>query len=353
MTNLEKLRLQMAEKAIDAFLATNEQTIFYLSDLSFSDGCILVCSDKAYLVTDFRYLEAAERKAGDRFTVVTPKSQLAFLDEVLKEHGVTRLGMEDDSLTQARYTRYASVFSSELVPFSASLSALRAVKSEEEIRRIAEAQRLTDEAFTHILGFLQKDRTEIEVALELEFFMRKNGAQGTSFETMAISGTESALPHGKPRNVTLEKGFLTMDYGCVLDGYCSDMTRTVVIGQADAEMRQIYDTVLLAQKRALSAICAGISGKAVDFAARDTIDKAGYSRAFGHSTGHGVGLYVHEAPRLSTASADILLPGHVVTVEPGIYLMGRYGCRIEDMVLVTADGCRNFTKSTKELIEIL
>ena len=199
------------------------------------------------------------------------------------------------------------------------------------------------------------DRTEIEVALELEFFMRAHGSEGTAFETIAVSGTNSSRPHGTPRDVKLEKGFFTMDFGARVDGYCSDMTRTVVIGKADEEMKRLYNTVLLAQTSAIDALRAGMKCFDADKVARDIIENAGYKGCFGHSLGHGVGLFIHETPRLSPASAEseLLLPGHVVTVEPGIYIEGKYGCRIEDMVTVLADGTiHDFTQSPKELIEL-
>jgi len=196
---------------------------------------------------------------------------------------------------------------------------------------------------------------EIDVALELEYFMRREGAQSIAFHTIAVSGSASAVPHGVPRNKVLEKGFLTMDFGARFGGYCADMTRTVVIGRADAEMKRLYHTVLQAQQTALDMAACGVSCWALDLAARSIIDGAGYEGCFGHALGHGVGIAVHEEPRLSSkAPAETLLErGHVVTVEPGIYQKGRYGCRIEDMIAVMPDGrVHNFTKSTKELIEI-
>ena len=194
--------------------------------------------------------------------------------------------------------------------------------------------------------------TEIEVAAELEYFMRKSGADGFAFETIAVSGVSSSLPHGTPKNVKLRPGFLTMDYGARVGGYCSDMTRTVVIGKADAEMKKLYNTVLSAQQAALDFLRAGVDCAAADKVARDIIDKD-YEGAFGHSLGHSVGLFIHESPNLSSRSVGrILRGGEVVTVEPGIYLSGKYGCRIEDMVLITENGIENFTKSPKELVEI-
>ena len=195
--------------------------------------------------------------------------------------------------------------------------------------------------------------TEKEVALELEFFMRREGAERASFEIIAVSGASSALPHGKCRNQKLSSGFLTMDFGCTVGGYCSDMTRTVVIGKADGEMKRLYQTVLDAQMAALAQIGPGKTGAEIDGIARSLIDNAGYMGAFGHGLGHGVGLYIHEAPSLSARAAEYKLQkGNVVTVEPGIYLMGKYGCRIEDMGAITANGFDNFTHSTKECIEL-
>ena len=196
------------------------------------------------------------------------------------------------------------------------------------------------------------DMTEIEVALELEFFMKRSGAESLAFETIAVSGDASALPHGKPRNLKLLPGFFTMDFGAVVDGYCSDMTRTVIIGRADDEMRRLYSTVLSAQREALDVICEGMECHLVDTIARNIINGSGYSGCFGNGLGHGVGMYIHEAPRLSPRGDAKLRAGQVVTVEPGIYITGKYGCRIEDMVAVTTNGCRNFTKSPKELIEL-
>jgi Xaa-Pro aminopeptidase len=235
------------------------------------------------------------------------------------------------------------------------IDGLREFKDADEIETIAKAQDLADAAFEHIIKVMTPNMTEIEVALELEFFMRKNGAKATSFETIAVSGSASSLPHGVPRNVKLQAGFLTMDYGALYGGYCSDMTRTVVIGKADSDIKKVYDTVLEAQTRALDAAANGERGCfKLDKIARDVIENAGYKGCFGHSLGHGVGMYIHEAPRLSFAVAQDkrLEVGNVVTFEPGIYIPGKYGCRIEDMAAITESGIYNFTKSKKELIEL-
>ena len=212
-----------------------------------------------------------------------------------------------------------------------------------------------DFAFAELVKRINPNMTEIEVAAELEYLMRRAGASGFAFDTIAVSGDASALPHGTPRNVKLKPGFLTMDFGAKYKGYCSDMTRTIVIGKADNEIKKLYNTVLEAQRLGLAAIKAGADCKECDDAARNYIDSfKEYNGAFGHSLGHGVGLFIHESPRVSKVGAGRKLRvGEIVTVEPGIYLYGKYGCRIEDMVAVTENGCYNFTHSTKELIEII
>jgi Xaa-Pro aminopeptidase len=256
-------------------------------------------------------------------------------------------------MTVETFHRYVTALVTPMVPLGDLLAQMRAVKTEEEIGYIKKAQSIADAAYSHILKVLTPTVTEKEIALELSYFMRRNGAEGDSFDIIAVSGAASALPHGKCRNERISKGFLTMDFGCRYHGYCSDMTRTVCIGKADEEMRRVYQTVLAAQREALSVIRAGETGAFVDGIARQYITARGYGNAFSHSLGHGVGLYIHELPTLSSRSnASLLVSGNVVTVEPGIYLAGKYGCRIEDMGVVTADGFDNFTKSNKELIEL-
>ena len=265
--------------------------------------------------------------------------------------------MEETCVSLADHQRFCNAFDGcELISGASEiLKELRAVKTDEELRRITEAQRITDAAFLHILEFISPERTEKEVALELEFFMRKSGAEGVAFDTIAVSGASSSLPHGIPSDRKLQGGFLTMDFGAKYMGYCSDMTRTVVIGKADEEMKLVYETVLKAQTAALNGIHGGMSCRDADALARDVIREAGYGASFGHSLGHGVGMFIHEFPNLSPRAAEssTLKTGHVVTVEPGIYLEGRFGCRIEDMIAILSDGSvHNFTKSPKELIEL-
>lgn len=358
MTHLEAFRHKLSGKA-DAALISSPQNQYYLSHFPYEDGYLLILSDAAYLLADFRYAEAAKQQADRDFTVVERKG-LNMMSEILallQYHNAKTLLLEEQNVTLATHARIAGTLTGiELCTGAgALLSELRMRKDAEEIAIIGEAQEITDAAFTHILTYLHEGLREIDVALELETFMRRQGADGISFDTIAVSGSASSLPHGVPRACTLEKGFLTMDFGARYRGYCADMTRTVVIGRADDDMKHLYNTVLSAQRAALAAAKSGMSCNALDKVARDIIYDAGYQGCFGHSLGHGVGIDVHETPSVSPSSKpeSLLLPGHIVTVEPGIYIEGKYGCRIEDMIAVLPDGkIHNFTKSDKELIEI-
>ena len=353
MKKIELLRSSMRDEGIDALLVYDELNQRYLSDFAFSDGFLLIKQTEAYLVTDFRYFEMALKQADTYFTVLMPDDRRKFLDEKLTEGDVGTVGFEGNFVSYALYHSLCEKNPSvRFVNIGNMIEKLREVKNEDELEKIAMAQEITDKAFSHLLSVIYPNMTEIDVATELEYAMRKNGAEAFAFETIAVSGDASALPHGKPRNVKLKAGFLTMDFGAKLDGYCSDMTRTVVIGTADAEMKKLYNTVLTAQKSALDFIKAGALCAEADGVARKIIEKD-YPGTFGHSLGHSVGLYIHEEPRLSArAGQRALRVGEVLTVEPGIYIYGKYGCRIEDMVAVTEHGCTNFTHSTKELIEI-
>lgn len=357
MSHLESVKKLLPEDS--ALLVTSEINQRWLTGFAFTDGYVLVTHNKSYLLTDFRYIEAARAKADKGFCVVMPDNSTVFgeLGRLFKDEKVNRAAIEDATLSVSAAERLKSEFPE--IAFagggSSLLDELRRIKDGGEIEKMKAAQALTDAAFEHILGYINYDRTEIDVALELEFFMRSHGAEGTAFETIAVSGSASSMPHGVPRPVKLEKGFLTMDFGAKYDGYCSDMTRTVVIGKADDEMKRLYNTVLAAQTAALDAAFAGERERfKLDFIARDLIDNAGYRGCFGHSLGHGVGMYIHEAPGLSTRApaGALLVPGDVVTFEPGIYLSGKYGCRIEDMAAVTENGIYDFTQSPKQLIEL-
>lgn len=360
MSRLEKIRALMSERGLDAVILSSTINQSYVSGFDYTDGYVLIFPDNAILVADFRYVEAAEKTVDkhDFEVVMSRGSMLGFTCDIILDKKSKRVAFEENSLSVSRFSKLHSALGKEvtLVPVASEmLERLRAVKDGGEIEKIARAQSITDLAFNHILKFIKPDMTECEVALELEYFMRRNGASGMAFDVISVSGDASSLPHGVPRNKRLEKGFLTMDFGAMADGYCSDMTRTVVIGRADDEMNRLYNTVLKAQSEALDFIRAGVPCRAADKVARDIIDSAGYEGCFGHSLGHGVGKFIHENPRLSSSAAegDVLVVGNVVTVEPGIYISGKYGCRIEDMVAITENGVLNFTSSPKELIEII
>lgn len=355
--HLNRFREILKLRGIQAALITSEVNQSWLCGFDFTDGYVLVTKEQAYVITDFRYAEAAKAKADRSFEVIVPDGMLAKIAALLKEHGENRMFFEETTLSVETLEKLkeklpdVKLFSGA----SAIIDGLREIKDADEIKKIAKAQDIADAAFSHILTFISPNMTEIDVALELEFYMRKNGASATSFDTIAVSGQASSLPHGVPRNVKLEKGFFTMDFGAVYQGYCSDMTRTVVLGKADAAMKKLYNTVLEAQRAGLAAARPGVGCREMDQAARDIINKAGYKGCFGHSLGHGVGKYIHENPRVAPGAPEdsVLRPGHVVTVEPGIYVEGKYGCRIEDMIVITEDGSRNFAHSPKELMELL
>ncbi len=354
MTKLEKLRRQMKAEGLDAVIVYDELNQRYLSDFAFTDGFLFVTLDSAYLITDFRYYEMALRTASGGFKVLTPEKRSDFIEEIISSEGIKTVGFEGDFLSYARYVALKAAHPTvKFENIGGMIEGIRQIKTPEEIEIMQKAQNITDKAFEHILKVLDPARmTEKDVAVELEYAMRKNGADGFAFDTIAVSGDASSLPHGTPRDVKLKRGFLTMDFGARFDGYCSDMTRTVVIGKADSDMKKLYDTVLSAQTAALDHLRAGVDAGEADKVARDIIN-VDYDGAFGHSLGHSVGLFVHESPRLSPKSFGYKLrEGEILTVEPGIYLFGKYGCRIEDMVKIEEGGVYNFTHSPKSLVEI-
>ena len=355
MSRLDEFRGKLREKGIDGAIIFNELNQYYLSGFSFTDGLLLITQKSAELITDFRYYEMAQKGADPAFTVSTPESKDEYINGVILRDEVKTLGFEGDFLSFNTYNTYKERYPSvEFVNIGDTIEQLRQIKSADEIAIIQKAQDITDAAFSHLLGVINVNMTEIEVAAELEYFMRKSGADGPSFDTIAVSGDASALPHGVPRNVKLKKGFLTLDFGAKYKGYCADMTRTVVIGKADSEIKKLYNTVLSAQLAALDFLKEGQDCGEADKVARDIIDsEKEYAGAFGHSLGHSLGLQVHEAPGLSKRYMGYKMRcGELYSVEPGIYLYGKYGCRIEDIVAIEKDGIHNFTASTKEMIEI-
>ena len=354
---------QIAEsESLNAIILTDGYNIHYISGYRGHTGCMLVMSEDNFILTDSRYteqvtIEAPEFRCIDIGRDGYSKTLKELVTSKANITGISadklRIGFENEHISYSQYKAYYDAFCdiAELVPLDDKVNRLRMIKTEQEIECIARAEAIGDEAFNHILTFIDEGMTEQEVALELEYVMRKLGATGLSFDTIAASGSNSSLPHAVPTSRKLVKGdFLTMDFGCIYEGYCSDMTRTVLIGDEPSEKQMdVYQTVLSAQVAAMKLIKPGAKCSDIDKCARDIIANAGYGAYFGHGLGHSVGLYIHEEPRLSSKCDDILQPGMLMTVEPGIYLPGEFGVRIEDLVVVTEDGYRNLTASPKAL----
>ena len=352
---IEKLRAKLNTLGVDAVYVSSQTSHRYFTKMDNGDGWLLITRENAYAFEDFRYIEVATNLLSGVYTVIDPKKTRGqYIVEIAEREGIAVLGFEENHVSVGDFgTLKGEIGSSmEYKGVSDAIMQMREVKDEWEIEQIAKAQEITDKAFEHILTVISKDITENDVAAELEYFMRKNGAEDKSFETISINAEKTSLPHGVPGNVKLRNGFLTMDFGATVNGYHSDMTRTVCVGKADSEMKKLYNTVLEAQKAGLEYLMAGGRvAKDADKVARDIIYKD-YEGYFGHSLGHSVGLEIHEVPALSPKSERILVPGNIVTVEPGIYIPGKYGVRIEDLVVICENGIKNLTKSPKELIEI-
>jgi len=350
---LEKLRKALAEKQVDGILITNPSNRRYITGFTGSSGYVLVTQKDAVFITDFRYVEQAKKQA-PLFEIVQHQGPIQdTVKEVLKKAGVRLLGFEQDVVTYATYQQFKETFQTDLIPLSQVIESLRLVKDQEEIQKIKQAVEIADQAFAYILEVIKPGIKENEVSLKLECKMKELGAEGPSFDTIVASGYRSALPHGIASEKTIESGELvTIDFGAFYQGYASDMTRTIMVGQPNEKQREIYQIVLEAQLNGVKHIRAGMTGKEADALTRNIIEKYGYGNYFGHGTGHGIGLEIHEGPRLSLLSDAVLAPGMMVTVEPGIYLPDFGGVRIEDDVLITQEGREILNKSPKELIII-
>ncbi len=357
-----KICEKVAEKA-DALILLSPVNRRYVTSFQSSAGTVVVRNGKITFFTDFRYYESAciKQKQGIMDEDIDVRLQDGKFMETLKDllSGCEKILFEDGFLSYGTYNWYNnSIDFAELIPGGSGIMAeIRGIKTEEELSNIVKAQEITDKTFTFAVKYIsdnihRSDFTERELQLEMDYYMLRNGAEGLSFDTIAISGKKSSLPHGAPENIPVSKGFLTMDFGAKYGGYCSDMTRTICIGKPDDEMLKVYNTVFDAQKAAFEVIRAGILGKEADLAARSVIDGAGYAGTFGHSLGHSLGLEIHEGPNFASGVEAIIPENVVISVEPGIYLEGRYGVRIEDIVRVRDGGFDNLTLSSKELIVI-
>jgi Xaa-Pro aminopeptidase len=345
---------QLSAAEVDLMLVTNLVNVGYLTGYSGSNGVALIGPGTRAFITDFRYVEQAAEEVDPSFDRV--RASLDLLDslpDLIPVGGELRVGFEDAHVSVRQHARLRKLLPDrvELVGVTGLVERLRAVKEPEEIARIRAASELADAAFEKLLEDGLIGRTERDVAIAFEHDMRLRGAQRPSFETIVAAGPHGALPHAQPRDVEIVAGQLVViDWGAELGGYCSDCTRTVATGELDDTARAVYELVLEAQLAGLDAVRAGRSGRDVDADARAVIERGGHGERFGHGLGHGVGIEVHEAPRLSQRSEDDLQAGNVVTVEPGVYLPGQFGIRIEDLVVVTESGCEILTAVGKDLI---
>ncbi|HOC34518.1 MAG TPA: aminopeptidase P family protein [Ruminococcus flavefaciens] len=340
----------------DCALITSDINRRYFTGMKSSAGVILAFPQKAYLLIDFRYIEKARATVTDA-EVIELKRLFPQIMELLKKHEAASMAIESENMTVKELNTYRHFFSDLSIisddSLSNSIASLRMIKDENELECIKMAQRIAEMSLEELMPFIKAGRTEREIALELNRLMFKNGAEDLSFETIVLAGKNTSMPHGVPSDKKVEEGeFVLMDFGAVYNGYHSDMTRTVCVGKPSEEMEKVYNIVLQAQEAGIAAARAGIVGSALDKVSRDIIEKAGYGECFGHSLGHGVGLEIHEKPN---ASPNYKLPlgcGAVVTVEPGIYIEGKFGVRIEDFVILTENGCENLTKCAKNLITL-
>jgi Xaa-Pro aminopeptidase len=349
-------RLRERFDGIDALLVTRLVNVRYLTGFTGSAAMVLVTPDAATFVTDGRYREQSADQlaaAGVVAEIVIGLTQAGQRDALAAAAvDVARLGLEDNGVTWAQQRDFVDWFpDAELVATSGLVDGLRMVKESGEVDRIRAACAIADDALGALLPTLRDRPTERDFALRLEFAMRERGASAVSFDPIVASGPNGAKPHARPSDRRIEAGELVViDFGCIVDGYCSDMTRTVSVGDPGPDARHLWDTVLVAQQRGVAAVARGVECAAVDHASREVIVEAGWGDAFIHGTGHGVGLEIHESPRVASTSTGTLAVGHVVTVEPGVYLPGLGGVRIEDTLVVTADGPTALTCFPKELI---
>lgn len=348
---VEKLRNWMKEQDLDAFLVTSTYNLRYVSGFTGTTGLAVITLEDAYFVTDFRYTKQAGTQCVGYEVVQNVGPIFEEVGKIVKQQGLKRLAFEEMYVSYQQYGVLDEVIPCELVPVAGAIEALREVKEPGEIEIIKQACAIGDKAFTHILDFIKPGMTEIQVATELDFYMRSLGASGISFDTIVASGLRSSMPHGVASDKVIEKGdMITLDYGCYFNGYVSDMTRTIALGDPGEELKELYQLVLDAQLKVNEVAKPGMTGVELDAVARDYFRSKGHADAFGHSTGHGIGLEVHEGPSVSKLAHKKFVPGNVITNEPGLYYPEIGGVRIEDDLLVTETGVEILTHSPKELI---
>ena len=355
MNKFERL-FEVLPADIDAALITGDVNRRYFTGMKSSAGTVLAFKDKAYLIIDFRYIEAATKKVKGA-EVILQEKLFDQINALLEKHGAKTVAIESDTMTVSQLNTYKERITAAVIVSSSALSKaigeLRIVKTQDELDKMIKAQRIAEAAFENVLNFIKPGVTEKEIGLCLDYYMLRNGAEALSFDTIALTGANTSLPHGVPGDTVVKEGsFVMMDYGATYYGYHSDMTRTVCVGKPTEKMEQVYNIVLEAQLKGIAAVKEGIKGKELDKVSRDIIKDAGYGELFGHSLGHGVGMEIHEAPNASYLSEHVFKENMIITVEPGIYIPDEFGVRIEDFVIVKKDGCVNMTLAEKSLITL-
>ena len=351
MNHLEHIAAHL--DGLDAILLTSEANCYYAAGFM-GEGIALVTRRGSWYFTDSRYTEAADKAIGDAAVIREVSRERPFsalINEALAASGAEKVGFEDQRMTVAEHAVYSEKLHCTLTPASALMTELRGSKDEEELSCMIAAQRIAEGALAQILKEIRPGMTEKEIAARLNYLMVSAGAEKTSFDTIVASGPNGSMPHAVPGMRKVREGdFITMDFGCVYKGYCSDMTRTVALGRPSDEMRNVYDIVLQAQLAGIAAARAGVTGAAIDGAARKVIQDAGYGSCFGHSFGHSLGIDIHEAPNAAPGNDKPMPDGAVISAEPGIYLPGRFGVRIEDVMILRPDGAQVITKAPKALL---
>ena len=343
---------KMQEKELDGIIINNLKNVYYLTGFWGSNGTVFISRDRQILVTDARYIIAAKQEVTG-FEIFAERDELSTIVKIAKDMGLSRIGFEDE-ISVSYYHRMQAAFEGlELIPQTQFVEALRMIKDETEIATIRKACSISDQAFHDALEFIKPGKTEIEIANFLDFRMRELGAAGLSFDTILASGINSSKPHAHPMHKPVELGeAITMDFGCLYEHYVSDMTRTIYLGHVNDEQAEIYNTVLKANQALIDQAKAGLGFRDFDKIPRDIIVEAGYGEYFTHGIGHGIGLDIHEEPYFNQTSTEVIKSGMVLTDEPGIYIEGKYGVRIEDDILITDTGCELLTLAPKELIVI-
>ncbi|MDD3839208.1 MAG: Xaa-Pro peptidase family protein [Clostridia bacterium] len=351
---IKRIKQLMQDKGIDCVIIVKPENKFYLSGFTGSDGYTIITADKHILFTDFRYVEQAQKQCKGFQVIDTGNDALDTIYNELKSLDVKTIWFEENYVTYDLYQKMDEKFKCmDLFPMARAVERIRIKKDQKEIRAIKKAAEIADKTFLYILDFIKPGVREKDLADEIDYYIKKLGAQSPSFKTIVASGCNSSLPHAEPSEKRLNTGeFITMDFGAKVCGYCSDMTRTVFIGTPDDNQKRLYNTVLEAQKISLDKVACGLKGREVDAIPREFIDQSGYKGCFGHGLGHGVGLEIHEMPALSPTSNVILEENMVVTIEPGIYIEGMYGVRIEDLIVLEQNNIHNLTTTAKQLITL-